>query len=284
MYCIHSLLEIGADVNWKNHDGDTCLLTATRRGHLSTVQLLLLHNANINDVDKNGWNALHICCSKGDINILTLLLDANVNIHTRTNDGLTGYDIAQRHNQLHICNRLENHQQFLLSQNEIIQHSPTNLNSNRTNNNKTRNENILNKNKIVNDIQYPVNIENKNTTQPLSLIYENQSPNERKTVPQNLMEVYLEDKYEIQSMQNQVNSTQNLEKVESMPHNNTLNNHIMTNSMQNIHDEDSCPFIRLYENERKDKKAFQLRVRLCFCMFTWLVVYIDGYMVTCEHL
>ncbi len=28
-----------------------------------------------------------------------------------------------------------------------------------------------------------------------------------------------------------------------------------------IHNDDNCPFIRVAENERKDKKAFELRVR-----------------------
>ena len=43
-----SLLEIGAQVNWKNAEGDTPLHAACRRGHDKTISTLLIHGADVN--------------------------------------------------------------------------------------------------------------------------------------------------------------------------------------------------------------------------------------------
>ena len=43
-----SLLEIGAQVNWKNSEGDTPLHAACRRGHDNAVEVLLVHGAETN--------------------------------------------------------------------------------------------------------------------------------------------------------------------------------------------------------------------------------------------
>jgi ankyrin repeat protein len=43
-----SLLEIGAQVNWKNAEGDTPLHAACRRGHDGTISILLVHGADVN--------------------------------------------------------------------------------------------------------------------------------------------------------------------------------------------------------------------------------------------
>ncbi len=61
-----SLIDIGADINWKNADGDTPLLAACRRGHVETIALLLAKGANSNVVGADSMSPLHICARRGD--------------------------------------------------------------------------------------------------------------------------------------------------------------------------------------------------------------------------
>ena len=118
-------MDIGADVNWINADGDTPLLAAARRGHATTVGLLLVHGADINAIGADTYSALHIACKRGDISTVTLLLDSNSNVSLRTSDGLTARDIAVSYKHMDIINRLDNNQQMLMQQHEAITQSPT---------------------------------------------------------------------------------------------------------------------------------------------------------------
>jgi len=91
-----SLIEIGADVNWKNSDGETPLLAACRRGHAETISMLLVHGADANIVSSNdGLAPLHICAKRGDHISLDHLLAANTNTTIKTRDGQTALDIAK---------------------------------------------------------------------------------------------------------------------------------------------------------------------------------------------
>jgi len=90
-----SLIEIGADVNWKNNDGDTPLLAACRRGHAETIALLLAYGSNANVFGNDSLTPLHVCTRRGDVDSVNILLNANTNTSARTKDGQTALDIAQ---------------------------------------------------------------------------------------------------------------------------------------------------------------------------------------------
>ena len=88
---IISLIDIGADVNWKSSAGDTPLIAASRRGHLETVNLLIRNGANVDissDIDLN--SPFHVACLRGDVMAIKLLLTANANTNLQNKDGLTG--------------------------------------------------------------------------------------------------------------------------------------------------------------------------------------------------
>eukprot|EP01041_Mallomonas_annulata_P012717 gene12717-26788_t len=101
-----SLIEIGADVNWRNNEGDTPLLAACRRGHIETAITLIVHGADVNAVGEDSFSPLHICCRRGNYELLNVLLDAHANTKHRTTDGELAIDIAKNKGYDDICNRL----------------------------------------------------------------------------------------------------------------------------------------------------------------------------------
>lgn len=90
-----SLLAIGADINWKNNDGDTPLLIACRRGHISTIETLLVHGADVNIIGNDSLSSLHICCLRGDYHAFNMILNANPNLSIKTKDGKTPLQLAE---------------------------------------------------------------------------------------------------------------------------------------------------------------------------------------------
>lgn len=104
-----SLIEIGADVNWKNADGDSPLLVACRRGHTDTVEALVVHGGDVNISGRDGMCAVHICCLRGDYSTLNILLSANASLSIRANDGRLPLDIAELNGYENICSRIMQH-------------------------------------------------------------------------------------------------------------------------------------------------------------------------------
>ncbi len=101
-----SLLEIGAQVDWKNVDGDTALLSACRRGHTDTVVLLLVYGANPNMRARDGLTPLHICTLNGDIKTINVLLDAGADASLLSDNEEKCLDVAKRKGFESIVRRL----------------------------------------------------------------------------------------------------------------------------------------------------------------------------------
>ena len=68
-----SLLSIGADVNWRNGDGETPI-AACRSGHRGVAGLR--HRRHAMGTSRNGESALHAACRRGDEELCALLVDA----------------------------------------------------------------------------------------------------------------------------------------------------------------------------------------------------------------
>jgi hypothetical protein len=101
-----ALLDINADVNFKNADGDTPLLAACRRGHAETATLLLAHGANVNTPGNDSLAPIHVCAKRGDVQTLDALLEANTTTSLKTRDGSTALDIAKSKGHENIYSRL----------------------------------------------------------------------------------------------------------------------------------------------------------------------------------
>ncbi|XP_021933211.1 ankyrin repeat domain-containing protein 16-like [Zootermopsis nevadensis] len=93
--CFHGtvqyLLQHGADINqMKRSDWTPLMLASTKLGSiaLKTVHVLLNHEANPYIMNKDGWTALHIACKIGHCGIVTLLLERFPNMaNMRSNNG-----------------------------------------------------------------------------------------------------------------------------------------------------------------------------------------------------
>jgi hypothetical protein len=125
-----SLLDIGANINWKGADGgtlykfictplnsfgyfhylsilDTPLLAACRRGHTDTVALLIAHNADVNIPGNDSNFPIHVACERGDYDIVNFLLNTNkVLLDVINNHGMSPLDVAKSRKLKHIINRL----------------------------------------------------------------------------------------------------------------------------------------------------------------------------------
>lgn len=100
------MIDIGANINWRNTEGETPLLAATRRGHKETISYLLAHGADSNIPGNDSLAPIHICARRGDLDCLDLLLNANTSTTLTTKDGMTALDIAKSKGHEAIYSRL----------------------------------------------------------------------------------------------------------------------------------------------------------------------------------
>lgn len=103
---VQSLIEIGADIDWKGQGGDTPLLAACRRGHCETMALLTEHGSDVNSVGSDGMTCLHIAARRGDIASVNVLLEGSASLHLKDRDGKTALDVAKAKGHDEICKRL----------------------------------------------------------------------------------------------------------------------------------------------------------------------------------
>jgi ankyrin repeat protein len=90
------LLQKGADVEARNHDGVTALHLAAANGHVSTAQLLLDHGMPITVQDKRGRTPLHATANHGHVNVASLLLDRAVDVDVKDGCSWTPLHNASR--------------------------------------------------------------------------------------------------------------------------------------------------------------------------------------------
>lgn len=79
--------------------GQTPLFAAAQFGHAATVEYLLLHNVEINEVDaESGSTPLHVACLWGHKEVVKYLLRYGANTSLKANGGATALDCAQVRN------------------------------------------------------------------------------------------------------------------------------------------------------------------------------------------
>lgn len=74
----------------------TALEVATQNGRLSIVKKLLANGANVNAKQDDGWTSLMTAADVGNIQIVQALLDAGADVNARTNNGRTARNIAKK--------------------------------------------------------------------------------------------------------------------------------------------------------------------------------------------
>ena len=69
------LIAAGADVNWTNENGSSCLMYAASRNRIEIAELLIRSGADVNKRDRLGETALHRAASRGHMDMIRLLLN-----------------------------------------------------------------------------------------------------------------------------------------------------------------------------------------------------------------
>lgn len=76
---------------------ETALISASKKGHVEIVKLLLAANATLDAVETDGYTALMFAGKRGHTETVKTLLDAGADMDTvRNRYNLTGRDYAQR--------------------------------------------------------------------------------------------------------------------------------------------------------------------------------------------
>ena len=88
------LLSMRSDINLKDINGMTPLMTAARKNLLASVSFIIENGGSVNEADKCGRTALHHCILAATkhnnfIAVLNLLLEANINVTKRDHNGHT---------------------------------------------------------------------------------------------------------------------------------------------------------------------------------------------------
>lgn len=109
---VESLIQLGADVNWCNPHGVSCLLAAVSQGHIDCAMLILDAGAYVNEIHpKTSETALHICARNGWEDLALELIDKGADVDRKDKDGvsclsrasLSGYPDLARQLRSHVA-------------------------------------------------------------------------------------------------------------------------------------------------------------------------------------
>ena len=100
------LLDAGADVNATSRDGGTALMCAAMEGHIQKLKALLASGADVEAKDNDGWTSLMWAIDEGTEIILQILLDAGADVEAKDNDGGTSLIIAAANGETEIVQAL----------------------------------------------------------------------------------------------------------------------------------------------------------------------------------
>lgn len=89
-----SLIQNGADVNFRGESGITPLMVASENGHIWIVQGLLKRSAKTDLTDNAGMTPLHLAALNGYTNVGQMLLDLGSKIGAKDKKGRTPLQIA----------------------------------------------------------------------------------------------------------------------------------------------------------------------------------------------
>ena len=85
---VRALLSLGADIDFKDHIGDSPLLAAANSNHVETARILLDAGADVDSRSEEGWTALHFAAREGNVPITKMLVeDFNATIDAQSYAG-----------------------------------------------------------------------------------------------------------------------------------------------------------------------------------------------------
>lgn len=101
------LIDMGADVNYRNQTSEYPLHAAASTGQLAIIKLLKRMGAKDNPRTVNGWIPLHHAVRFGHVQIASYLLATGAPLYLRTADGKSVFDIAEATGDQHMINVLQ---------------------------------------------------------------------------------------------------------------------------------------------------------------------------------
>lgn len=90
----------------KTEEGATALHRAAYQGHLTVVNDLLLHQANIHAETKQRATPLHLAALSGHLDVVDILLQSSALLNAKTSDGLTPLALAAQYGRLNVVEKL----------------------------------------------------------------------------------------------------------------------------------------------------------------------------------
>lgn len=117
-YKIEDLVKFGADINARDHAGQTPLHYAAARGNKNDgLKSLLEKSVSINAADKQGATPLHLAAARGDQDVVKHLLQNGANATILTKEGKSVGDYAEAHGHEYLAQVLRaetvRHEQIL---------------------------------------------------------------------------------------------------------------------------------------------------------------------------
>ncbi len=98
------------DINAKKPDGVTALIVATNKRKDDVVKALIDHGANVNITDNNGWTPLMFAAEKGHLTTVQALLSApQIDINAKKTDGVTALIVATNNRKDDVVKALIDH-------------------------------------------------------------------------------------------------------------------------------------------------------------------------------
>ena len=103
---VRSLVESGADVNYRTKRGLTPLHNAAQNGSQDSVRFLVESGADVNYRTSDGFTPLHFAAQKDNLDIVRYLVESKADFNCRTSDGFTPLHYAAQKDNLDIVRLL----------------------------------------------------------------------------------------------------------------------------------------------------------------------------------
>lgn len=97
---VRYLLDQGADINVRDAEGYTPLLTAVRTRYHALVELLVEKGADVNRADNDGWTPLMYAAWRDSADSARILLGKGAALEQKNPQGLTALSIAAQHGKV----------------------------------------------------------------------------------------------------------------------------------------------------------------------------------------
>lgn len=110
---VKNLIEMGADINSKDRQGNTILHWLARWDQDEFIRFLIEQGADVNTQNKDGFTPLHLAAQWGQLDVAKVLINNGANINAESNKGYRPLDLAKKEEGLETETTLERKKQIV---------------------------------------------------------------------------------------------------------------------------------------------------------------------------